>query len=56
MFYRGFGFIQIREFHFSHPFLFAFAIIFDLALVKVGVDDSMLQFLIALFAIVRASS
>ena len=70
MFYRGLGFIQIREFYFCKPFLFAFAIIFNLALVKVGIDSiifnlalvkvgidySVLQFLIAFLAVVWSSS
>ena len=56
MFYWGFGFIQIREFYLCHPFLLAFAIIFDLTLVKVGIYNSVFQFLIAFLTVVRASS
>ena len=56
MFYWSFGFVQIREFYLCNPFLLTFAIIFDLALVKVRVYNSVFQFLIAFFTIVRASS
>ena len=55
MFDWGFGFIQIREFNLCNPFIFTFTVIFDLALVKVGIDYSVFQFLIAFLAVVRAS-
>lgn len=56
MSYWSFGFVQIREFHFSNPFLLAVTVMFNLTLIKVGIDDFVLQFLVAFFAIVRASS